>query len=470
MPETSLGIPTPPDSVKISGLAQAARVGFEKVDEILTGGLTPELIEAATNTAVTAVQDAAEQLDFITGKDDRVLRTTYDLEYAIPFADEEGVVAGGFYDDGSFNTETPPRVQGAQGMGAQPINAPGWAYVEADEDGYVAFGIRDTGEVHISSADIDPLGLANAAIGYTRSQRNRVACFGDSLTNGYFGGTSGHTADAYPAKLQELVPAGVQVFNVSTSGWCVDEVAVRIGAIPVPLTAALNTIPASGGVSVSTTAVIGFRPLNETVNIPGTLAGIPGTLKRDTSNTVFTFTRTTTGTAVPLPPGTLFEPDQLGHDADTSVILLGRNDVAKSVKGSEATVAEHIAAGVQRIVDWHTRQLKQVLVLSPTTNTFEERGSTGHTTATTAGALLAQAHGPKYYDLRRYLVDQAIYDLGITPTATDLAKMAADTLPPSIMDPGAAGTGDGTHYSKATAQLVAARINDYFTPREWIQK
>lgn len=462
MPETTLGIPTPADSVKISQLAASIRNASNKIDELLRGGLTPELIEAATQVAVDAVQDAAEQLDFITGSDDRVLRTTNELNYAIPFADEDGYVAGGFYNSGHFNTETPPLVQGQAGISAQPINAPGWQSVIADEDGYVAFGVRDDGSTHISSGIIDPLYTADTAVGYTRSVRNRISCIGDSLTKGWFDGSEGPVSESYPSKLAALVPAGVTVFNLGFSGWCVDEVAVRIGAIDVPLSNTLNRIPASGEVNVSTTAVIGFRPLGEAIDFPGTLAGVPGILRRKDSNTLLTFTRSTAGTEVALPPGTLFIPDSVGHDADTSIILLGRNDVAKNVTGAEPTVADHIVAGVQRIVDWHTRQLKQVLVVSPTNNTGEESGSVGHTTVTTAGKKLKELYGPKYYDLRRYLIDHAIYDLGITPTSTDLAKMAADTLPPSIMS-------DGTHWSQATAALVAQKFNEYMTPREWMK-
>lgn len=460
MPETPLGIPTPADSVKISQLAASIRAAAGKIDDLLQGGLTPELIEAATQVAVDAVQDAATQLDFITGSDDRVLRTTNELNYAIPFADEDGYVAGGFYDSGEFNTETPPLVQGQAGMVGQPINAPGWQEVIVDEDGYVAFGIRDDGTTHISSGLIDPLYGADTAVGYTRSIRNRVACIGDSLTYGYFDGSPGPTSDSYPAKLATLVPEGVNVFNLGTSGWCVDEVAVRIGAIKVPLTATLGRIPASGSVNVITDAVIGFRQIGSQISFPGSLAGVPGTLMRQDSNTLLTFTRSTAGAEVPLPPGTVFVPDMTGHDADTSIILLGRNDVARGVTGAETSVADHIVAGIQRIVDWHTRQLKQVLVVSPTTTTGEVTGTTGHATVTSAGRHLADRHGPKYFDLRRYLIDEAIHDLGITPTSEDLAKIAGDTLPPSIMD-------DGTHWNRQTAALVAEKINEYMTTREW---
>lgn len=420
--------------------------------------------EAAAAAADDAVMSAVGVMDVITGEDGRLLRETSDPEYAIPFTDEDGFIAGGFHDDGSFNAEEGLKVKGALGMVGQPINAPGWIYVESDEDGYVSFGLRDTGEVHMSSANLDPLTIANASIGYTRSNRNRIACFGDSLTNGYFDGSSGKTADAYPTKLQALVPEGVTVFNASTSGWCVDEVAVKIGAIPLPLTSENNTIPASGSVVLSTTADLrGLRPIGSNITFNGSVAGVAGTLVRNTSNSELTFTRKTAGTSVSLRPETVFVPEHSGYDADTSVILLGRNDVSLNIIGGESSVAEHIAMGVKRIVDWHSRQLKQILVLTPTTNTGEKRGSARYQTVVDAGEMMKRLFGAKTYDLRKYLVDQAIYDLKITPNATDLANMDADTLPPSIMDPG-----DGTHYSRATANLVAVLVNECLTQRDWI--
>lgn len=53
MPTTPLGIPTPADSIRISQLAAAQRAGFDKVDELLSGDMTPEM-EQAIRDAITA--------------------------------------------------------------------------------------------------------------------------------------------------------------------------------------------------------------------------------------------------------------------------------------------------------------------------------------------------------------------------------------------------------------------------------
>jgi len=433
-------------------------------------GLIAGILAADTGpatAATAAVGNALAASDILKGNDPRASRSIISTTYALPFTDATGYVSGGIQSDGRWNFERGPRVRGQNDVTLKPLNTTGWAIPFADQDGYVAGGIRPDGTAEFFKLKLPPgaasdaLADANLAAGYTRSSRYRVAAIGDSLTDGYFGGVGNQDADAYPAKLQALMPAGVTVFNLGNSGYTVDEEAVRIGALPVPLTVTGGSIPASGPVDVTTTAVIGWRPSGTTRTIPGTLAGVPGTLTRTTSDTVFTFTRTTTGTAVAVSGAPVFVPDFAGHAGDTAVILLGRNNVSYSVQGADASIAEHVEKGIARIVNWLTAQVKHVLVISNTTTQAETSGSGGYATIADINARLAVAYPTRFLNLRSYLVNQAIYDLGITPTTADNTAMAADTLPPSIMD-------DNTHWSKNTAVLVAAQINNYLTTRGWV--
>ena len=50
-----------------------------------------------------------------------------------------------------------------------------------------------------------------------------------------------------------------------------------------------------------------------------------------------------------------------------------------------------------------------------------------------ANAELQATFGDRYIDLRSYMVNHAIYDAGITPTATDVLDMAADCIPTSLL-------------------------------------
>jgi flagellar basal body rod protein FlgC len=441
------------------GAVAADRV---RLDTLETTSTTQDGRIGANELGIAAVE--TKKVD---DSDSRLSRKVQYGDYATPFADVNGYVSGGVQNDGVWNYEKSPRVKGQADVTMRPLNTTGWAIPFADKDGYVAGGIRPDGtaefaKLTLSQASI--IALANQASGYTRSSRYRVAAIGDSLTDGFFGGVGNQDADSYPAKLQALMPAGVTVFNLGNTGYTVDEEAVRVGALPVPLTVSGGSIPASGPVNVTTTAVIGWRPSGTTRTILGTLAGVPGTLTRTTSDTAFTFTRTTSGTAVTATGSPVFVPDFAGHDGDTAIILLGRNNVSFSVQGPDASIAEHVAKGIDRIVNWLSPSIKHVLVVSNTTTTAETSGSAGYLTVTDINARLAAAYPTRYLDLRAYLVNQAIYDLGITPTTADNTAMAADTLPPSIMDGGT----DNTHWSKATAALVAAQINNYLTTRGWV--
>lgn len=451
------------------GGAVAKNIAVVKPDRIITKGDPGDASEVTVEAARGAAADAIAAADVLYANDPRVLRSVESQEYAIPFLDESGYVAGGVQKDASFNFEKAPRVEGETAVTLAPINDifREWAIPFTDADGYVAGGLRRDGTWEFlktkggGAGGLSAVELANEMAGFSRSSKKRISCIGDSMTNGYFDGAGGKTADSYPTKLQSRLGSGVEVFNLSTSGLAVDEVAARIGAFPLPLALTGGSIPASGDVAATTTATVGW---GIATGYNGSLAGVPGRLTRtEGSKNAFTFRRTTAGSAVPVPAGTVFVPDSVGHDKDTLVIFLGRNDVSQQITGGESSVVDHVVEGVMRIVNWASPTIKQVLVIGVLTSTNEVTGTGGHSTIKAIEQRLKGLLPSRFLNLRRYLIDRAIYDLGITPTAADLEKIAGDTLPPSIMDPG-----DSTHYSRATADLVAAQVYEYLTTRGWV--
>lgn len=463
MPETSLGIPTPGDDIKISQIAKAQREGFNKVDELLSGQITPELEHAIADAAAGALDAEISQQDIIRGDDTRVLRTVSAPHYAVVTSDGDGHIAGGWMADGTHNVEKPPRVMGAQGVAAQPIIAPGWAYVHTDAAGYVAFGIRDDGTVVTPKNQSDATSIANAALGMTRSKRDAVSTAGDSLTNGYFGGTT-QPEFSWPARFATLAP-NVTVSNLAQSGWVVDEIAIKLGALELPITVTGGSIPASGPVAATCPTPVGWHPNGISRSFTGHIAGVLGVLRHETATGTYTFTRSAAGDMTTVEPGTVFVPVDDVHSADTIVVMAGHNDVSFGVVGPEGDTARHVINGIRRIHNWASRQLKQVLVMSVTTKVTWTQGTPSYGIVQTINDGLESEYTTRYYDLREYLVTQAIYDLGLTPTAADITAMNGDTLPPSIMDPG-----DITHYSKDTAALVGDRVFDWVTLRDWINQ
>lgn len=459
-------LPKPDSNDLIAAISDNLRIDIgnlaEATDRELDAGAAvtkslADLTGARTNSINKLIGDLTE----------RSMDSATASGYAVVFSDEDGRLAGGVTTDGVSDWAKPVTVAGATGVMAQPIDDEEWAYVHTDAAGYVAFGIKSDGSIVAPKGALDAESVANIGVGMSRSKRDSLAAVGDSLTAGFFGGNAGPQEDSWPAKFALLAPA-VTVSNIATSGLTVDEESINIGALELPLTVTGGSIPASGGVTVSTSVVVGWRSTDRVISFNGSLNGVAGSLSRASDGTL-TFTRTTSGSSVPVIAGTVFVPNNAGHDADTTVIMIGRNNVTYNVQGADTSIAQHVVNGIRRIVEWHSRQLKQVLVMSVTTMVTEPSGSAGHTTVKAINDALQAEYSTRYYDLRHYLVNQAIYDLGITPTSTDLSTMATDTLPPSIMDPGT-GSGDNTHYSKATAALVAQQVYERITQRDWIKE
>ncbi|KUM31897.1 hypothetical protein AQ436_01920 [Arthrobacter sp. EpRS66] len=436
-------------------------------------GLFQEILDELDRLNAKGDEQLVGLSDWLEGVEARTPAGMNGTDYTLALADETASIAAGTLVDGTFNFEKQPMLMKNKGVVLQPVIAPGYAFLHTDIDGYISWAVKDDGTLVTnksaggSGGGGDALSIANTAAGLSKSKKDKASMGGDSLSEGFFGGSPGPQSDAWPARFAALSP-GVTVNNLALSGYCVDELAIRLGAFKVPLTVTGGQIPASGPVEVSTATVIGWRPVGTTRTFSGSLAGVPGTLTRSDSDTMFTFTRSTSGTAVTVPSGTEFKSDYAGHDADTFFLMIGHNNVAYNVKGGDATVADHVRKGIKRIYDWLSRDIKQVLIMSVTTAVSWTSGTANYATVLQINTNLEQDYTTRYYNLRGYLVNQAIYDLGITPTSEDLSKMAADTLPPSIMDPGADGLGDNTHYSKAVHTLVGDRVHDYATSRDWI--
>jgi hypothetical protein len=60
-----------------------------------------------------------------------------------------------------------------------------------------------------------------------------------------------------------------------------------------------------------------------------------------------------------------------------------------------------------------------------------------------ANELLAETFGDRYVDLRKYMVNEAIYDAEITPSADDLLDIEADCIPASLL-------ADNVHFNNYT--------------------
>jgi len=245
------------------------------------------------------------------------------------------------------------------------------------------------------------------------------------------------------------------VVNRGVGGNTTDLVAVRAGAIRPRLTFAGGTIPASGPVTVTTTDAIAYRNLG-TFNVAGTVAGVAGNLAR-TSEYTLTFTRTTDGAAVTTGPAEFLSDDYALYSGAVQIILAGRNDIADDARLNDGSVPlsgaiDRAVSAYVAMVEAQTPVIKKTLLLGALSDVSYVRGTPEYQLVTGINQELQRVYPNSFWDLRGYLVNQCIYDAGITPTAEDLTAMEGDTLPPSIMLP------DYTHIDVAAHAQVAEQL------------
>ena len=283
-----------------------------------------------------------------------------------------------------------------------------------------------------------------------------IACWGDSLTDGdpqpYI-----TRATAWPAILDSDYAGGI-TFNAGLGGLCSDEIAFRQGGYV--LTVEALTIPASGGVTLSIQNTIRWRL--GTWNFPVTLAGVAGLFSR--AGGVSTFTRTTDGAAVEVPSGTPIRSDWGAEYADNvQVIFAGRNDINQDPTSPAGSSVERTIAAVAAMVERLTPRHPRFLIIGTTTAVNETADTVGYNQVLEINGRLEAMYPNNYYNLRGYLVDQCIHDLGITPTAEDVAAIAGDTLPPSIMVPN-----DVLHFDAPAHAQVGHRVYEQLTQKGFI--
>lgn len=286
----------------------------------------------------------------------------------------------------------------------------------------------------------DGLGL----VGMNVASGPAIASVGDSLTAGS-GGTP------YPTTLAGLT--GRTVHNLGVGGETSATIAGRAGGRPWLATVANNTIPASGGVTVtikgddgSTVAPLlqhgstGGRGLN-----PVQIAGVEGSLTL--SSGVYTFTRATAGDAVPVPwPAPVSTEAMRNRRGDITVMWWGQNDGtndATDIIGRERASIEALEALDKR---W--------LVIGLPTGTAESRAP--------MELQFLREFGRRFINIRAYLSTTAALNAsGIAPTQTDLDDLAVGRVPTSLRI-------DGTHLNTAGYNLVAQAVADRLAEMEWI--
>lgn len=297
----------------------------------------------------------------------------------------------------------------------------------------------------------------------TKSSRTLISTFGDSLTDGGSNGTLWPETDSWPSKLALQLP-GTTVTNLGYSSACVDEMLIRTGVRRPRFTVVGGSIPSSGTVNLTTTENLGI-PTSRVAGIDGVLGGFTGRLLVDASGTGITFTTYGAApTTAVTGPQEFVSLDDTGRWGDTAIVWIGRNDVTFGMAGVDGTVPLHVVGGVQRLVEWLTPQVKQIMIVGTTTQTNETTGQTRHTQVTEINTRLRDLYPGKFKSVQEYLMTQAMTDMGLTQTSQDTTNLANGTLPESLM-----AAGDVGHISKATAAALAQYFfAPYLLAKGWV--
>jgi len=315
--------------------------------------------------------------------------------------------------------------------------------------GHAAVGtyLADTYQITTTATrDLAALKTANPA----DSRADLTVAAGDSLTVGSSNGTIWPAADSWPAKLDTALEG--TVINQGQSGATVDELLLRLGAIEVFFTLPNGTLALGGTTALTTRQVLGCYP-GRRFTVNGWIAGKYGILEY-TSAGAWNFINYDTAGTLLAPGHQRFTPDTNAPRDASWVVMIGRNDVTGAVTGLDSTVADHVVGGVQRLMEWLTPRSPRIMLAGVTTRTNEYTGSENHNTVMEINARIRDMYPGRYKSLQAYLTDPAtLTAAGITPTAEDTTALSNGTIPPSLMD-----TGDTTHFSKATATLLAERF------------
>lgn len=275
--------------------------------------------------------------------------------------------------------------------------------------------------------------LSGGGGGGTTDPTGPFIAFGDSMTadDAWLGAFAADTS--------------LTVRDSGEAGQSSTEVAFRAGALAVAFTVAGNQIPASGAVNVTALSPSGDWRTGVSASVRwserGYLAGVLGTFYHQNVSFPAQFVRDKPGTAVSCPAGTPFlvapgPKTGYGFERCPVSIWVGRNNVS-----SLATVQRDITALVARFPS------PRKMILSVTNMSTEPSGSSGYNQVKAINDWLANTYPNFYVDVRKWLVNDALRDMGLTPTSEDTAAVNQDLIPPTLMN-------DSTHITAAASAAL----------------
>lgn len=259
----------------------------------------------------------------------------------------------------------------------------------------------------------------------------------------------------YGAQLAAL--AGIPYRNIGRSGATSTNVATRLGGRRMRLASVTGFIPASGSVEVDSLdglGVLSFYGDASVSNVPGSWAGVPGTLSWDKPTRKITFARTMDGAAVVVRGGIPFEPLIIENGTGAAlpdlmqriiVFGFGRNDMENHLR---------IFANLQAVVAAIPTIAKHWVFVLPMPSKSEVLGNwVGYQSYLALKALCLAAYPNNTFDMLGHFLTKA------NGSAEDQAAVAAGYAPPSLM------SNDEIHPNALGIAAEAGGLYNFINPK-----
>ena len=268
-----------------------------------------------------------------------------------------------------------------------------------------------------------------------------VACYGDSLTQGNQDG-SGNT---YPKYLATLLSNQCNVLNRGSGGDSSREIASRQGGVGLyvqPFTIPATTTAAEIFLKCAYGSNTYFFPARQNISTLSDvyINGIKGKITYSGSASSLSgehhyyFTRSEAGDAIEITRPTLVRTTGYDSRYYTQIIWAGTNDKPTLEKLKESTIPT-----IDNMIKFlHT---DRYLVVGLTSKSYMPE-------IEEVNEYMKKYYGNKFVNLRDYILEYGLEDVGITPTSQDNIDIANGEMPTSLRN-------DSVHFNAKGYQIVA---------------
>lgn len=226
-------------------------------------------------------------------------------------------------------------------------------------------------------------------------------------------------------------------------------IAARQGGAPSLVTVAQNRTSSSGATEIID-AVNPVTSISTIYEIPGTLAGVHGSIK-PLSGEKQTFTPTQPG-IYNIPPRSVFTPDAARMRNRHVTIWMGRND------RYDDGAAQQVARSARHMVDYLTPRVKRFLVLQLVPGTE----GLNHPRIKPINDMLQSEFPSQFVPIAEWMMTDRAADLaGISYTAQDIEDIAAGRIPTSFRS-------DNAHFNGPGCTAIAHFLYEEILTRGWL--